>query len=180
MILKLYQTSEWSQSKKRCLREKVILSWLCFKLNYYNLNTNDEEFWMSDSNQCWVLLYKVTAACFKCIKMINRWKHYKFKKAIKCNQLYYFNKVTEKLHYLLHFKYDNLSFVTYSISKVTLPTLPISEEINASSLSLFVNVCCINSVRLEAVGNSPQLSRISVQHSTLLALFHRACLTEWR
>ncbi len=25
-------------------------------------------------------------------------------KVIKCNQLHYFNKVIEKLHYLLHFK----------------------------------------------------------------------------
>ncbi len=27
---------------------------------------------------------------------------------IKCNQLHYFNKVIEKLHYLLHFKLGNL------------------------------------------------------------------------
>ncbi len=27
------------------------------KLNYYNLNSSDERFWMSDSkNQCWVVL----------------------------------------------------------------------------------------------------------------------------
>ncbi len=51
---------------------------------------------------------KVNPACFTCLKMINRWKHYKFiksnQKVIKCNQLHYFNKVIEKLHYLLHFK----------------------------------------------------------------------------
>ncbi len=31
-------------------------------------------------------------------------KTLKFQKVIKCNQLHYFNKVIEKLHYLLHFK----------------------------------------------------------------------------
>ncbi len=43
---------------------------------------------------------KVNPARFTCLKMINSWKHYKFRKVIKCNQLHYFNKV----HYLLHFK----------------------------------------------------------------------------
>ncbi len=50
------------------------------------------------------------------------------------NVISYFNKVTDKLHYLLHFKYDNLSFVTYYISRVTFPTLPISEEMFSFTL----------------------------------------------
>ncbi len=47
------------------------------------------------------LYCKFNPACFTCLKMINSWK---FRKVIKCNQLHYFNKVIEKLHYLLHFK----------------------------------------------------------------------------
>ncbi len=47
---------------------------------------------------------KFNPACFTCLKMINSWKNLKFKKVIKCNQLLYFYKVIEKLHYLLHFK----------------------------------------------------------------------------
>ncbi len=37
----------------------------------------------------------------------------------KINQLHYFNKVIEKMHYLLNFKLGNLKSVTYYISKVT-------------------------------------------------------------
>ncbi len=50
---------------------------------------------------------KVNPACFTCLKMINSWNIEISKsnqKVIKCNQLHYFNKVIEKLHYLLHFK----------------------------------------------------------------------------
>ncbi len=47
---------------------------------------------------------KVNPAWFTCLKMINSWKHWKFRKVIKCTQFHYFNKVIEKLHYLLHFK----------------------------------------------------------------------------
>ncbi len=47
---------------------------------------------------------KVNPACFTCLKMINSWKCLTFIKVIKCNKLHYFNKVIEKLHYLLYFK----------------------------------------------------------------------------
>ncbi len=54
MILNLYLTSEWSQSKKK--GAKV---WFgdgsALKLNFYNLNSSDEGFWKSDSKQCLVL-----------------------------------------------------------------------------------------------------------------------------
>ncbi len=43
---------------------------------------------------------KVNPACFTCLKTINSWKHWN----LISNQLHYFNKVIEKLHYLLHFK----------------------------------------------------------------------------
>ncbi len=43
---------------------------------------------------------KVNPVCFTCLKMINSWNI----EISKCNQLHYFNKVIEKLHYLLHFK----------------------------------------------------------------------------
>ncbi len=38
--------------------DKNALQLLCaLKLNYYNLNSSDERFWMSDNkNQCWVVL----------------------------------------------------------------------------------------------------------------------------
>ncbi len=46
---------------------------------------------------------KGNPACFKCLKMFNSWKQWKFRKVIKCNQLHYFNKVIEIVTLLITF-----------------------------------------------------------------------------
>ncbi len=51
---------------------------------------------------------KVIPTWFTCLKIINSWKHYTFRKVIKYNPLHYFKKVIEKLHYLLQFKEGKL------------------------------------------------------------------------
>ncbi len=71
---------------------------------------------------------KVNPACFICLKMINSWKHKKFRKVIKCNQLHYFNKVIEIVTLLvicnlLHFQ-SNLPSTVYQ----TLRWLPVWQE----------------------------------------------------
>lgn len=48
-----------SQKEKENWLKSDFCGGCALKLNYYNLNLSDEGFWMSDSNQCWVLLYGI-------------------------------------------------------------------------------------------------------------------------
>ncbi len=74
---------------------QVLKWWMCFKLNYCNLNWRDEGFCQSDSNQCWSVTVRWTLSDLHASKWFveNIRNLEKSLKVIKCNQLHYFNKV---------------------------------------------------------------------------------------